>query len=228
MFCHHCGAQLSEGAAFCGACGARVWMQTSSRFAVLKYDAAHARAHRAGASYGKMILRGLLYCLAPMLLMILGGEWIWAAFSLSMAGIAVLVLDCCLQRKYILASQSALVYDRGQRAWYYVTLFGDALAGFNTATRALAAAYNLANAADQTQRAQLDELMIGYVERFLEGRHAYNIWTGGEARVRRLKELYLVRQTPRLWVCGYVDAKGRGRTLKLPKGFPGWEEVVAP
>nr|MDD6336304.1 zinc ribbon domain-containing protein [bacterium] len=226
MHCQNCGAQLSPNAAFCGLCGAPVSSETNSRYTVFKYDAAYARQTHAYVSYGRMIVCGLLYCLAPLLLMFFGMRFTAIAMGLSFCGLAWLIIECCIKRKYFLARQSAMVLEKGRDAAYYVTFFGDTSTGFDMATRAAAAAGNMDNAALQARLAQMDHKIIQEVERFRAGNNRYNIWTGGQVRVLELNHMTVVRSAGRFWVCGYTGKNGKLKTIKIPECFPALKEAL--
>lgn len=224
MYCHECGALLAPEDFFCGACGARVKNEDSRAFLVYSYDAAYAKARHASSSFGGQVARGLLYCLAPICLIFFGDMFFAWAMGLSFCGIAALVLECMFRRKYFLARQSAVVYDRSRGVTYYVTLFGNPSVGFSAATRAAAAAQNFENAAQQARLAQIERMVIHEVKRYQAGENRYNVWTGGPVRVIAMHRLERLRTAKRYTVYRYYDENERPKTIKLPDCFPGFQE----
>lgn len=226
VHCQNCGAEFAPNAAFCGLCGAQVCSETSSRYTVFKYDAEYAKGNHAYISFIALFVRGLIYCLAPLLLMFLGEDFIVATICLFVCGMAALIIESCIKRKYFLARQSAVVVDMAQNTTYYVTMIGDADVGFNMATQALAAVHNINNSARQSQIVQVDSLVINEVERFQAGQNRYNIWSGGEVRVRELNQMHVIKKGKRYFVCYYTNKKGRLKTMKIPNCFPMMKEDI--
>lgn len=226
MYCTNCGREISDGAAYCGRCGMPVpdAYNGTVRYSVIKYDEEYAKQRHTRVTYGKCIARGLLYCMAPLILMFFGDFWMLISILFSFLGIAVLLVDCCLCRKYLLARQSAVVVDNELNTMYYVTLFGSTSAGFDTATRAFAAAQNMQNAAYQSRMAQMDALLIKEVTQFQAGYNRYNIWTGGETRVQELQGRAPLEVKKKYALYGGKSKTGRKKTIKIPDCFPGLKE----
>ena len=222
--CPHCGAPLPAGAFFCGRCGAGQPGTAADRYDIFPYDAAYARQHGACVTFGQLLSRGLAYVLCPLVLLFFGDGWMLAGLLLSLAGVAALVLDTCLSRRYFLAQQSAVVRERGSDTLYYVTLTGDTDAGFDAATRAAAAAHNLENARRQGRLARIGGVIVSEVDRYRRGENRYSIWTGGDVRVTELRRPFVLRAARRCTLYAYETADGRQRRFRLPACFSGLAE----
>ena len=222
--CPHCGATLPAGAFFCGRCGAGQPGTAAERYDIFTYDAAYARQRGACVTFGRLLGRGLAYVLCPLVLLFFGDGWMLAGLLLSFAGVAALVVDTCLSRRYFLARQSAVVRERGSDTLYYVTLTGDTDVGFDAATRAAAAAHNLENARRQGRLARIGAVIVSEVERYRRGENRYNIWTGGDVRVTELRRPFVLRTARRYTLYAYETADGRQRRFRLPACFPGLAE----
>ena len=226
MYCRQCGALLTPGATFCGNCGTRAEPEHDARYLVCRYDAEYAKRHHASFHFGALVARGLTYCLAPMLLLFIDIRLISVTLGLCFLGIAGLVTESILARKYLMARQSALVRDQSWGRTYYITLIGSPSVGFDTVTHAAAAAQNLANARQAAAAAQAEAVLIQELERYLAGERTYNVWTGGPVRVLALGDPQLVREGRRVSVYRYHTPEGRERTIRIPNAFPTIKEVL--
>ncbi len=220
MYCSQCGAELAPNASFCGWCGNRVCGGEMLPYTVIRFDANYAKEKHTLVGYGKVIGRGLAYCLAPLILMFFGGDFVFAAMVLSFCGIAVLIADTMLQRKYFLARQSAIVKDKKSGTVYYITMFGNTYGSNSLA----GAAANMQNSAYQARLVQIDQALLHEVERYKAGENHFNIWFGGQVRVLELKDLSKVRTAKRYSVYRYMGPNGKSKKIKIPDCFPGMEE----
>ena len=226
MFCTNCGQALNPDALYCGNCGQKVQDEPSKIYQVFKYDISYAKGNKAFVSMSSLMLHGLAYCLTPLILIFINTDLILITMVLCMCGVAALVAECLFKRKYYLARQSAIVRNRLTNTWYYITMFGDTLVGFDTLTRILSAAHNVENSAQQARLAQADHLMVQEVESYLNGENKYNIWTGGDVRVLVMRDFHIREKKAKYYICDYYDKNGKEKSMRLPDCFAGLKEIL--
>ncbi len=222
MYCSQCGRELAPNAFFCGWCGAPVCEYKTLPYTIIKFDADYARKKHALVRYGQIVARGLTYCLTPLILMFFSEYFLLPAMALSFCGIAVLIIDTIMHRKYFLARQSAVVKDKRTGAIYYVTMFGDTYGSNSLA----AAAANMQNAMYQAQLVQIDQAILHEIERYKAGQNQYNVWTGGQVRVLELRNWSVLKTAKRFILYRYIDVKGKPKKIKIPDCFPGMREEL--
>lgn len=190
------------------------------------YDAEYAKENGARLSFLKLFL----ICFLSIMVICVGiivsifafdeGTYpIPLALLWFIAFVAVIVYTVKEGQLYLAASQTGYVVDEEGVTWL-VQLINEVKHGFGGVTDVYAAVSNIRSAQKTQQRAKKEEVLIEYVEGTKAGHKYWNFFTGGEAKVMRLRYMSVTDEKKKYYVCSYEDEKGNTKKIKIVKAFP--------
>ena len=216
--CPSCGAQTEETASFCGKCG------TSQ---IYHYDRKLAQKNRAFKSFGHIVAVSLAIVFGALGLsiayMVLADDLdnVWLTICPALFSCLIMVVYVFSQKKYLTAQQTCFVKDNTLGINYMLIFNFVSSYGWNTATRALAAADTYEKMKGAAFRAQQDLLIVSAMEAFERGdlhEGKANHVNGGQISIFPLRDAHTANQGKTIKIT-YRTKSGEDKTITVANAF---------
>lgn len=237
MQCPFCTQPISDAAQFCPSCGRRL-ANAQEGMLVYNYAAYHAKKNDAYVTFNDVLIRSFLI-IFPIVFMGIGlGVFLGVAYNMSgifvdigiplicsLIGIGAVIVYVINAAQYSNADMQVVLYDIERNRWYVLRLLPSQIHGWDTASRLLTAAHNIAEQKHKSKQAQQDILCIQLIRNYQQGidqpSKADKFWGNQTHIIFELADPKLIRQDKKKSIWEYSTPAGKRKKITIVNAYPG-------